>query len=42
MTSATLGVDADNPNGALRLYQNHGFEVDLRSTDYRKPMEVIS
>lgn len=40
--SATLGVDADNPNGALRLYQKHGFEVDLRSTGYRKPMEVIS
>jgi mycothiol synthase len=42
MGSATLGVDADNPNGALRLYQNAGFEVDVRSTGYRKPMEVIN
>jgi mycothiol synthase len=42
MTSATLGVDADNPTGALRLYQNFGFEVDVRATGYRKPMEVIS
>ena len=40
MTSATLGVDADNPNGALRLYEKAGFAVDVRSTGYRKPMEV--
>jgi mycothiol synthase len=42
MTSAWLGVDADNPTGALRLYEKHGFEVDVRSTAYRKPMEVTS
>lgn len=40
MTSAWLGVDADNPTGALRLYQKAGFVVDLRSTGYRKPMET--
>jgi mycothiol synthase len=40
MTSAWLGVDADNPNGALGLYERAGFVVDLRSTGYRKPMEV--
>jgi mycothiol synthase len=40
MTSAWLGVDADNPNGALRLYENAGFAVDVRSTAYRKPLEV--
>ena len=40
MTSATLGVDAENPNGALRLYEKAGFGVDMRSTGYRKPMEV--
>ncbi len=40
MTSAWLGVDADNPTGALRLYEKAGFMVDLRSTGYRKPMEV--
>ena len=38
MTSAWLGVDADNPNGALGVYQRAGFEVDLRSTAYRKPL----
>jgi ribosomal protein S18 acetylase RimI-like enzyme len=41
MDSATLGVDADNPTGALRLYENAGFEVDVRATEFRKPMEVI-
>ena len=34
------GQNADNPLGALRLYQNAGFAVDVRSTGYRKPMEV--
>ena len=38
MTSAGLGVDADNPTGALGLYTGTGFEVDRRSTAYRKPM----
>ncbi len=38
MTSAWLGVDADNPNGALGVYQRAGFVVDLRSTAYRKAL----
>jgi len=38
MTSAGLGVDADNPTGALRLYEEAGFEPEYRSTAYRKPM----
>ena len=38
MTSAGLGVDAANPTGALKLYADAGFEVDYRSTAYRKPM----
>jgi mycothiol synthase len=42
MDSAWLGVDADNPNGALRLYEKAGFVVDVRGTGYRKPMEVTS
>lgn len=42
MESAWLGVDADNPTGALRLYENAGFVVDVRSSAYRKPMEVTS
>jgi mycothiol synthase len=37
MTSASLGVDADNPSGALGLYEGVGFQVDYRSTAWRKP-----
>ena len=32
MTAAQLGVDSENPNEALTLYQRHRFEV-LRSDD---------
>ncbi|MDQ3690979.1 MAG: GNAT family N-acetyltransferase [Chloroflexota bacterium] len=39
MTSAALGVDADNPSGALGLYGEAGFAVDDRFTASRKPME---
>jgi len=39
MTSAALGVDADNPSGALGLYEEAGFEIDDRFTSRRKPME---
>jgi mycothiol synthase len=38
MTTAGLGVDADNPSGALGLYEDMGFEVDFRSTAWRKPL----
>lgn len=38
MTSAALGVDADNPSGALGLYEGLGFEVDKRSFAWRKPL----
>jgi mycothiol synthase len=38
MTEAMLGVDADNPTGALGLYQGLGFEVDARSTAYRRAL----
>lgn len=38
MTSAGLGVDADNANEALRLYTECGFEVSMKSTAFRKPM----
>jgi mycothiol synthase len=40
MTSAWLGVDADNPTGALHLYEKSGFAVDRRASAYRKPLEV--
>lgn len=36
MATASLGVDADNPNGALGLYEGLGFEVDHRSTAWRR------
>ena len=38
MTSAWLGVDADNPTGALGVYERAGFGVHLRSSAYQKPM----
>jgi GNAT superfamily N-acetyltransferase len=40
MTSAGLGVDSDNPTGALGVYERAGFGVHRRSAAYRKPMEV--
>ena len=39
MDTAALGVDADNPSGALHLYESHGFEITERGTAWRKPME---
>ena len=39
MTSAALGVDADNPSGALGMYEEAGFQVDERFNAWRKPME---
>jgi mycothiol synthase len=35
MTEAMLGVDSENPTGALGLYEGLGFEVDTRSAAYR-------
>jgi mycothiol synthase len=40
MTEAMLGVDAENPTGALQLYESVGFEVYKRSAVYRKRFEV--
>ena len=37
---ALLGVDAENPTGALALYEGLGFEVKLRSMSYRKALET--
>jgi ribosomal protein S18 acetylase RimI-like enzyme len=41
MIEAGLGVDADNPNGALRLYQSMGFHQTMRFLTYEKPMDVV-
>jgi mycothiol synthase len=37
MTSAGLGVDVDNPNGALRLYEDVGFRAVKHAMALRKP-----
>ena len=39
MTEAALGVDAQNPNGALQLYLSMGFQIDKRQTTYQKPLD---
>jgi ribosomal protein S18 acetylase RimI-like enzyme len=39
MDYGVLGVDADNPTGALGLYERNGFKVLERSTAWRKPLE---
>lgn len=39
MTEGALGVDAQNPSGALRLYESCGFVVDSRATEYARPFE---
>ena len=36
METATIGVDGQNPNGAVALYKAVGFLEDFRSTVYRK------
>jgi mycothiol synthase len=42
LNTAALGVDADNPSGALRLYESFGFVVFERGTAWRKPLEAAS
>jgi len=37
LDEAILGVDADNPQGALGLYESVGFALHRRSAVYRKP-----
>ena len=38
MTSAGLGVDAENPHGALGVYEVSGFKVVRTDMVYRKPL----
>jgi len=38
MTQTALGVDTENPSGALRLYEDMGYVVTARETVYRKPL----
>ncbi len=39
MTDAMLGVDAENPTGALGLYEGLGFDVTQRSSAYVRSLE---
>jgi ribosomal protein S18 acetylase RimI-like enzyme len=39
MEEACLGVDAENPTGALHVYQSMGFKEVQRYMTYRKPLE---
>jgi mycothiol synthase len=38
MTSAGLGVDAENPHGALGVYEASGFRVVRTDRVYRRPL----
>lgn len=39
MTETALGVDAQNPNGALLLYESVGYRQEEKSITYRKPLD---
>ena len=39
MTSAQLGVDSQNENQALALYERHRYEVDRSASEWHKPLE---
>jgi ribosomal protein S18 acetylase RimI-like enzyme len=41
MQVANLGVDTNNPNGALSLYEGVGFKNIKRYTTYRKPLRQL-
>lgn len=41
MTEGALGVDAQNPTGALRVYESVGFRPVSQSTTYRKPIPPV-
>jgi mycothiol synthase len=38
MTSAVLGVDAENPTGALGVYEANGFRVHRKGMNFRRPI----
>jgi ribosomal protein S18 acetylase RimI-like enzyme len=39
MTEAALGVDTQNPSGALHLYESCGFRPVSRTIEYRRPLD---
>jgi ribosomal protein S18 acetylase RimI-like enzyme len=38
LREAALGVDAQNPTGALQLYEGLGFRIYKSGTNYRKTL----
>jgi hypothetical protein len=40
MTLAVLGVDAENPSGALDLYESVGFAEVQRTQVWHRPLEA--
>ena len=38
MTETALGVDSDNPTGAMKLYESVGFRVIKTDTVFQKPL----
>ena len=40
MTEVALGVDTNNPNGALQLYQSLGYMKEKTWITYRKPLDT--
>ena len=39
LDEAMLGVDSENPNGALGLYEGLGFSVESRAAAYRRDLK---
>jgi mycothiol synthase len=39
MTSAVLGVDAENPMGALGVYEANGFREHRKGLNFRRPLD---
>ena len=40
MTSAQLGVNSENPNAALHLYESLGFRTDQSRYPWRKDWDL--
>jgi mycothiol synthase len=41
METAVLGVDAENPTGALKLYESEGFYVANTTVNYQKDLDLV-
>ncbi len=41
MEETALGVDAQNPNHALSLYEGVGYQVNKKYITYRKPLTSL-